>query len=127
MLSSVLRSPRAVQVNIEIMCTFIRLRRMLASHRDLARRLDELEKRYDAQFKIVFDAIRTLMTPPKPRPKRIGFRVEEARPAYRTRRLRRARLLQTPSPLEGEGRGEGGSGDRGLLGRSFGRRRGGES
>jgi len=56
MLSSVLRSPRAVQVNIEIMRAFVRLREMLASHRDLARRLDELEQRYDAQFRAVFDA-----------------------------------------------------------------------
>src|SRR5574337_1177213 len=78
MLSSVLRSPRAVQVNIEIMRTFVRLRRMVASNTELARRLRELEKKYDAQFKTVFDAIRALMTPPdKPR-RSIGFRVEEA-------------------------------------------------
>ncbi|MEW6545183.1 MAG: ORF6N domain-containing protein [Nitrospirota bacterium] len=73
MLSSVLRSPRAIRVNIEIMRAFVRLRRILASHRELARRLDELERRYDAQFKGVFDAIRELMEPPEePRP-RIGF------------------------------------------------------
>jgi len=63
MLSSVLRSPRAVAVNIEIMRAFVRLRRMLASHADLARKLDGLEKKYDAQFKVVFDAIRQLMQP----------------------------------------------------------------
>jgi hypothetical protein len=75
MLSSVLRSPRAVAVNIEIMRAFVRLRRMLASHADLARKLDALEKKYDSQFKIVFDAIRHLMKPPEPKPKRpIGFR-----------------------------------------------------
>jgi len=90
MLSSVLRSARAVQVNIEIMRTFVRLRRMVASNAELARRLHELEKKYDVQFKTVFDAIRALMTPPdKPR-RSIGFRVEEARPAYRRGRLHRA-------------------------------------
>jgi len=68
MLSSVLRSPRAVQVNIAIMRAFVKLRGLLASHRDLARRLDKIESKYDAQFKVVFDAIRRLMTPPeKPR------------------------------------------------------------
>lgn len=64
MLSSVLRSPRAVAVNIEIMRTFVRLRQMIAGHADLARKLKAMEKKYDAQFKVVFDAIRELMTPP---------------------------------------------------------------
>lgn len=73
MLSSVLRSKRAVQVNIMIMRAFVRLREMIASHKDLARRLAELEKKYDSQFKVVFDAIRQLMEPAKPRPRRIGF------------------------------------------------------
>jgi hypothetical protein len=73
MLSSVLKSKRAVQVNIEIMRAFVRLRQMLASHADLARRLDALEKRYDVQFKAVFDAIRELMRPPAPRRRVIGF------------------------------------------------------
>ena len=74
MLSSVLRSPRAVAVNIEIMRAFVRLRQMLASHADLARRLDELEKKYDSQFRAVFDAIRQLMVPPEtPKKRRIGF------------------------------------------------------
>ena len=78
MLSGILNSPRAVQVNIEIMRTFVRLRQMLASHADLARRLAALERKYDAQFKVVFDAIRQLMAPPKPPPKRrIGFAAEE--------------------------------------------------
>jgi phage regulator Rha-like protein len=73
MLSSVLRSPRAVQVNIAIMRAFVKLRGILATNRDLARRLDELESKYDAQFRTVFDAIRALMRPPdKPR-RRIGF------------------------------------------------------
>jgi len=76
MLSSVLRSRRAVRVNIEIMRAFVRLRQMLASHADLARRLDELEQNYDAQLRVVFDAIRELMAPPEPPKKRIGFHSE---------------------------------------------------
>jgi len=78
MLSSVLHSERAVQVNIEIMRAFVRLREMLASNRELARRLDELEQRYDAQFKAVFDAIRQLMAPPaQPSRRRLGFGARE--------------------------------------------------
>src|SRR3989337_3599881 len=69
MLSSLLNSERAVKFNIEIMRAFVRLREMIASHKDLAKRLDELEKKYDAQFKIVFDAIRQLMATPEPREK----------------------------------------------------------
>jgi hypothetical protein len=79
MLSSVLKSRRAIQVNIEIMRAFVRLRRMLASHAELARKLAEMEKTYDAQFKVVFDALRQLMAPPAPKRRRIGFRVEEGR------------------------------------------------
>jgi hypothetical protein len=73
MLSSVLRSARAVQVNIAIMRAFVRLRQLLAAHRELARRLDEMESKYDTQFKVVFDAIRRLMSPPKRPRRRIGF------------------------------------------------------
>ena len=74
MLSSVLHSARAIHVNIEIMRAFVRLRQMLASNTDLARKLATLEKKYDAQFRVVFDAIRELMTPPEPKKKRpIGF------------------------------------------------------
>jgi hypothetical protein len=92
MLSSVLNSERAIQVNIEIMRTFVRLRRLLASHSELARKLDALEKKYDAQFKIVFDAIRELMAPPKPEPpkKRTGFLVEEAEVPYITKMKRKS-------------------------------------
>ena len=76
MLSSVLRSQRAVQVNIEIMRAFVRLREMVTTHKDLERRLKALEKKYDAQFKVVFDAIRKLMEPTPGRPKKqIGFGV----------------------------------------------------
>ena len=73
MLSSVLRSKRAVLVNVEIMRAFVRLRQMLAAHADLARKLAALEKKYDAQFKVVFDAIRELMTPPTGKKRPIGF------------------------------------------------------
>jgi hypothetical protein len=73
MLSSVLRSPRAVKVNIEIMRAFVRLRRLLQSNKELAAKLAELEAKYDGQFKIVFDAIRELMTPPETPKRTIGF------------------------------------------------------
>ena len=73
MLSSVLNSDRAVQVNIEIMRAFVRLRQIMASRADLARKLESLERKYDAQFKVVFDAIRQLMSPPRPKRRRIGF------------------------------------------------------
>jgi ORF6N domain len=73
MLSSVLRSKRAISVNVEIMRAFVRLRQLLATHADLARKLEGLEKKYDAQFKAVFDAIRELMKPPLPERREIGF------------------------------------------------------
>ncbi|KAF0181972.1 MAG: hypothetical protein FD164_1460 [Nitrospirae bacterium] len=76
MLSSVLNSERAVKVSIEIMRTFVKLRQMLSSNAELARRLTALEKKYDSQFKAVFDAIRQLMIPPEPKKKKIGFRRE---------------------------------------------------
>jgi len=90
MLSSVLNSERAIQVNIEIMRAFVRLRRMLASHADLARKLDALEKKYDAQFKGVFDAIRELMKPPESKKRPIGFLVEEPKVPYLTRMKRKS-------------------------------------
>ena len=74
MLSSVLNSERAVRVNIEIMRAFVRLRQLLSSHADLAKKLEALENKYDAQFKVVFDAIRELMKPPEKPKGRIGFR-----------------------------------------------------
>jgi len=74
MLSSVLRGKRAVQVNIAIMRTFVRMREAMASHKELARRMDEIEQNYDAKFRAIFDAIRTLMEPPPAPPKRpIGY------------------------------------------------------
>ncbi len=85
MLSSVVNSERAIQVNIAIIRTFVRLRQLLASHEDLARKLAELEKKYDAQFKMVFDALRELMTPPEPKRNEIGFHVKEKRATYKTK------------------------------------------
>jgi len=73
MLSSVLRSQRAVQVNILIMRAFVKMRELLASHKDLARQLDALEKKYDKQFRVVFEAIRQLMEPPPAAKKEFGF------------------------------------------------------
>jgi len=74
MLSSVLNSERAIQTNILIMRAFTQLRSMLASHADLTRKLKGLERKYDGQFRVVFEAIRELMTPPTPARKPIGFR-----------------------------------------------------
>ena len=90
MLSSVLNSERAINVNIEIMRAFVRLRRILASHADLARKLDSLEKKYDTQFKVVFDAIRELMKPPETKKRPIGFLVEEAKVPYITKMKRKS-------------------------------------
>lgn len=73
MLSSVLRSPRAILVNVEIMRTFVRLRRLLVANADLARKLEELESKYDARFKVVFEAIRELMAPSPSSQRPIGF------------------------------------------------------
>ena len=82
MLSTVLNSERAIQVNIEIMRAFVRLRQMLSSNAQLARKLDALEKKYDAQFKVVFDAIRQLMMLPEPNKRKIGFLVKERAPRH---------------------------------------------
>jgi len=74
MAANVLNSPRAEEMSVEVVRAFVRLREMIASHKALAKRLDELEGRYDRQFKVVFDAIRGLMAPPEPKPRRkIGF------------------------------------------------------
>jgi ORF6N domain len=103
MLSSVLRSERAVQVNIEIMRAFVRLRELVATHKDLARKLETLEKRYDAQFKIVFDAIRELMAPPTPKKRKIGVSGERKSSTVRKdiklsfRRFGNSRNVEVPS------------------------------
>jgi hypothetical protein len=73
MLSSVLRSERAVEVNIAIMRTFVQLRRLMDSNRDLAKKIGEMEEKYDGQFRVVFDAIRQLMTPPAKPSRELGF------------------------------------------------------
>jgi hypothetical protein len=79
MLSGVLRSERAVAANVEIMRAFVRLRRLLLSHEEMARKLSALERRYDQQFKVVFDAIRQIMAPEiPPKSRRIGFRPHES-------------------------------------------------
>lgn len=76
MLSSVLKSERAIEVNVAIMRVFVKLREMIASNKDLDQKLEAPEKKYDAQFKVVFDAIRQLMTPPETKKKKIGFKRE---------------------------------------------------
>ena len=82
MLSSVLRSKRAVQVNIEIMRAFVRLRQLISASEVLEKRLDALEDKYDSQFKVVFDAIRGLMMEPKKSKRKIGFEVKEPKVRY---------------------------------------------
>jgi len=85
MLSSVLRSERAVRVNIGIMRAFVKLREMLASHRELARKLDTIEKKYDGQFRIVFNAIREFLREPERPRRRIGFRPDRTVPERESR------------------------------------------
>ena len=96
MLSSVLKSKRAVQVNIEIMRAFVRLRRMLSVHKDLERKLASLEQKYDKQFKVVFDAIRALMAPPE-KPRKKIYPVKPISPASAMLHYDdRAATLETP-------------------------------
>jgi thymidine phosphorylase len=82
MLSTVLKSKRAVHVNITIMRAFVKLREMVAAHKDLAKKLEELEKKYDAQFRVVFDAIRELMIPTEEDKRKIGFIARKAGRGY---------------------------------------------
>ncbi len=77
MLSSILKSKRAVQVNIQIMRTFIKLRKILSSNRELRKKIESLENKYDQQFKVVFDAIKALLNPVSAKKKQIGFLMEE--------------------------------------------------
>jgi phage regulator Rha-like protein len=90
MLANVLNSHKAVQVSVQIVRTFIRLRELLATHKDLAHKLEEMEKKYDQQFKVVFEAIRQLITAPdnvQDKPKRqIGFKVAEPKALYAPRK-----------------------------------------
>jgi hypothetical protein len=82
MAANVLRSPRAVEMSVFVVRAFVRLRQWMADHAELARRLEDLERKHDAQFKVVFDAIRQLMAHPEPKKKEIGFHVRERRAAY---------------------------------------------
>jgi len=75
MLSSILKSKRAIEVNIQIMRTFVKLRELISSHKDILAKIEEMEKKYDHQFKIVFEAIRQMMTPPEKVKREIGFKV----------------------------------------------------
>ncbi len=86
MLSTVLRSDRAIDVNIAIMRTFVKLRQMLESHAKLAQNLAELESKYDEQFRVVFEVLNELMTVPEPKRKPIGFSVKERRARYSARK-----------------------------------------
>ena len=81
MAANVLNSERAAQASVEIVRAFVRLRQILGSNAVLSRRLDDLERKYDRQFKVVFDAIRQLMSPPTPKDKQIGFRSRSQKPA----------------------------------------------
>ena len=87
MLANVLNSERAAQTSVQVVRAFVRLRQMLASNADLARKLDDMEKKYDRQFKVVFDAIRQLMSPPEPKRREIGFHVkyDDANPKSKRR------------------------------------------
>ncbi len=87
MLSGVLRSPRAVEVNIAVMRTFVKMRRMLESSEELSRKLAELEAKYDEQFRAVFEAIHELMIPPEPKKNPIGFHVREEPGVYTVRKI----------------------------------------
>jgi hypothetical protein len=91
MLSTVLRSARAIDVNIAIIRTFVKLRQMLESHVKLARKLADMEAKYDEQFQVVFDALNELMTPPQPQRTPIGFSAKESGPRYSTPRKKQIR------------------------------------
>jgi phage regulator Rha-like protein len=82
MLSSILNSNKAIQVNIQIMRTFTRLREILSTHEELRRKIELMEKKYDGQFKVVFEAIRQLMTPPAVPKRKIGFNLKEKQAVY---------------------------------------------
>jgi hypothetical protein len=86
MAATVLNSPQAVQTSVFVVRAFVGMRNMLAAHRDLSRKLEELENKYDVQFKVVFEAIRQLMSNPEPPRKQIGFQVRERRATYRVGR-----------------------------------------
>lgn len=86
MLSSILKSERAIEVNIAIMRVFVKLRDMLSTHKDLVKKLNSLEEKYDEQFRIVFDAIRALMTEEEKPKRKIGFKAGEKKVKYRMKK-----------------------------------------
>jgi len=88
MLSSVPKSKRAVLVNIQIMRTFVALRKIFEAHKDLSKKLDEMERKYDQRYQIVFEAIKQLLEPPAKSDRKIGFRIEEPKTPYRGRTKR---------------------------------------
>ena len=95
MLSSVLKSDRAIQVNIQIMRVFSKLRQVLAAHKELAHKLNELERKitqHDGEIATIFEAIRQLMAPPESTRKKIGFKLKEQRAAYSTKKKRKSKL-----------------------------------
>jgi len=85
MAASVLSTPRAIEVSIFVVRAFVKLREMVTTHKEIERKLIALEKKYDKQFKVVFDAIRALMSPPEKPRKKIGFKVSEPKSPYRTK------------------------------------------
>ena len=94
MLASVLKSDRAVKISINIIKAFVKLREILSTHKELAHKLAQLERKiekHDEEIKLIFDAIRQLMTPPEPKEKKIGFRVRERGVKYRISRHRKTK------------------------------------
>jgi hypothetical protein len=86
MLSSILNSKQAIQVNIQIMRTFTRLREILGTHEEIKRKIEQMEQKYNGQFKVVFEAIRQLMTPPERSKRKIGFKLKEKQAGYGRKR-----------------------------------------
>ncbi len=82
MAASVLNTPRAIEVSLYVVRAFVKLREMIATHKNLAKKLEELEKKYDGQFQVVFEAIRALVAEPEPKQKKIGFLAKESRALY---------------------------------------------
>ena len=82
MAASVLDTEHAIEISVYVVRAFVKLRTMIATHKDLAKKLEELEKKYDSQFRVVFDAIRELMLKPEPKRKKIGFIVKEKQRSY---------------------------------------------
>jgi hypothetical protein len=91
MAATMLNSKQAVAMSVHVVRAFVKLRELLGTHKDLARKIEEMEKKYDSQFRVVFDAIRQLMTPPETKKRKIGFEVRESRARYGAARRKRTR------------------------------------